>query len=69
MSPKKKATLGAAVTPPPKEPSELERIEAEMREISPRLKEIQANDPENYTRIYNHYLNLVEQRTQLLKEQ
>ena len=48
-----------------KEPTELEQIEAEIAELKPRLKEIQTNEPENYTKIYAHFLWLIERRDEL----
>lgn len=47
------------------EPTELEQVQAEIAELSPRLKDIQTNDPENYTKIYAHFLWLIERRDQL----
>lgn len=47
------------------EPTELEKVEAEMREISPRLPGLKANDSEQYEKVYKRYLWLVEQREAL----
>lgn len=55
---------GAAPTPPP-ELTDLEKIEAEMREISPRLKDLKHNNPEKYKTVYRHYMWLVGERDRL----
>lgn len=52
----------------PKEPTELEAIEAEMRQISPRLPDLRKNaSPDEYTKVYTRYMWLVQRRTELLK--
>jgi hypothetical protein len=51
----------------PREPTELELIESEMREISPRLRDLKHNNHEEYEKVYRHYLQLVERRSQLLQ--
>lgn len=54
----------AAPAPPP-EPTPLDLIEAELRAISPTLKELKRADPEKYSKVYGHYLQLVQERARL----
>lgn len=48
-----------------KELTDLEKIEAEMSEISPTLKDLKKNNPAKYKEVYRHYMWLVGERDRL----
>lgn len=58
-------TVNTDTVPEPIEPTELELVEAEMREISPTLKDLKQNHPGQYKIVYRRYMWLVERRDQL----
>lgn len=51
----------------PVEETELEKIEAEMRAISPTLPDLKKNNPLKYREVYKHYMWLIGERDRLTK--
>lgn len=45
--------------------ADLEKIKAEMSEISPTLKDLKKNNPAKYKEVYRHYMWLVGERDRL----
>ena len=47
--------------------TDLEKVEAEMRAISPTLSELKRNNPAKYKEVYKRYMKLIEERDALTK--
>lgn len=49
------------------EQTELEKVEAELRSISPTLSELKKNNPPKYREVYKHFMWLISERDRLTK--
>lgn len=64
----KKKTEPLEIPVEEKEPTDLEKVEAELREISPTLSGLKHNNPAKYKEVYRHYMWLVSERDRIKAE-